>query len=145
VTVGNLDVGILTVVSNLNVDSLTLGNFDVDIMTVGNLDDDIETKHHFSGTIAKPSILPPDPVEEALTPNKKLAKKKSKSGHENLADNDELSKIEMSLRLVCSMSGNYAKAWYVCFLGGGGAATPLCLSSSLALHFLLFFPCPPPC
>jgi hypothetical protein len=51
-------------------------------------------------------------VEEALTPNKKLSKKKkSKSAHDNLPDQEEFSKIEMSLRLVCSMSGNYAKAW----------------------------------
>ena len=65
----------------------------------------------FPGTISKPSILPPDPVEEALTPSKKLAKKKSKSAQDNFQDHEELSKIEMSLRLVCSMSGNFAKAW----------------------------------
>jgi hypothetical protein len=61
--------------------------------------------------LTKPSILPPDPVEEALTPAKKISKKKkSKSNQESLEDED-LSKFEMSLRLVCSMSGNYSKAW----------------------------------
>jgi len=69
-----------------------------------------------SGSISKPSVLPPDPVEEALTPskNKSAKKKKSRSNHENILPNDQsddFSKIEMSLRLVCSMSGNYAKAW----------------------------------
>jgi hypothetical protein len=35
--------------------------------------------------------------------------------------------------------------WFF-FLGGGGVSHPLCLSSSLALHFFhLFFLGPPPC
>ena len=34
-------------------------------------------------------VLPPDPVEEALTPSKKVSKKKSKSAQENFQDQEK--------------------------------------------------------